>query len=252
MFRRKEQRKIDFIVAGAQKAGTTALYKYLKEHPDIGMGHKKELHFFDNEQNFAKRKINYAKYTRSFDFSTQKKVYGEITPIYMHWEPSCLKYEYNQDIKLIFILRNPVDRAFSNWNMEYDRNNESKDFSYCIRNEEVRIKEALPFQHRIFSYINRGYYYEQIRRTKRYFNDEQLLFVKYEQFVKHQEKIIYTIFDFLGVDAKKFTYKPILSHKRQLHTKMSAEDKKFLIDKFYYDMLQVEKELNWDCSDWFE
>ena len=253
MFNSKHNRKIDFIVGGVQKSGTSALNKYLRLHPDIGMPtKKKELHFFYNEKIFSK-KINYSSYTKSFDFSSNKKIYGEVTPIYIFWENSCKRiWEYNKDIKLIFILRNPIERAFSQWNMQVDQNREKESFSYCIRNENERIKASLPVQLKRFSYVNRGFYSEQIRRYKRFFNEEQMFFVKYDYFKNKQEESLRSILNFLGVDENKFEFQHKTTHQRKKHGVISLEDKNFLIDKFYFDIKQVEKELGWDCSDWLQ
>ena len=68
MFQKRKFRKIDFIVAGAQKSGTTALNRYFRQHQEIGMPNRKELHFFDNEEIFSKKRINYSSYTKAFDF----------------------------------------------------------------------------------------------------------------------------------------------------------------------------------------
>lgn len=247
----KKRRKIDFIIGGTQKGGTSALDFYLRKHPEIGMAEKKELHFFDQEKFFSKLKMNYSKYERNFDFSSEKKVYGEATPIYLYWNQSCKRiWEYNPKIKLIFILRNPIERAFSHWNMEYDRNNEKESFSYAIRNEQLRLKEALPLQHRVFSYVDRGYYSEQIRRFKRYFSEEQLMFIKYEEFKTNQEKIIKDIFNFLNVNSDNFNFEHQIINKRKRHSVMSMEDKKYLQEKFRFDIYQVGKMLNWNCMDW--
>ena len=74
--------KVDFLICGAQKCGTTSLHHYLKLHPQIGIPEKKELHFFDNEELFSK-KIDYHFYYQNFKFSDINKVYGEATPIYI-------------------------------------------------------------------------------------------------------------------------------------------------------------------------
>ena len=108
MIFKKKDKKIDFIIIGTQKGGTSALDHYLRQHPEIGMGKKKEIHFFDDEKIFSKTDINYNKYHDYFDFSIEKKVYGEATPIYIYWDQSCKRiWKYNKDIKLIAILRNP-------------------------------------------------------------------------------------------------------------------------------------------------
>lgn len=249
----KKGRKIDFIVGGTQKGGTTALDYYLRRHPQIGMADRKELHFFDNERIFSKSKVRYSEYEKKFNFKSQKKIYGEATPIYFYWEPCCKRiWEYNPEIKLIFILRNPISRAFSHWNMEFDRNYDSETFSNAIVNESERVKESLPLQHRVYSYIDRGLYFEQIKRYKSYFPDKQLLFIKYEEFKTEQEKTLFDIFKFLGVNPDEFTFEHKTIHEREKHSNISNEDKKFLISRFKNDIKKVEEILGWDCSDWLE
>ena len=71
--------KVDFVIAGTQKGGTTALDQYLRSHKDISMAKTKEVHFFDQEDNFN-RPIDYSKYHSKFDASVQKKLRGEATP----------------------------------------------------------------------------------------------------------------------------------------------------------------------------
>lgn len=248
---KKKIRKIDFIIAGTQKGGTTALDDYLRKHPEIGMGNNKELHFFDNETNFTESTTNYSKYNNCFDFKDNKTVYGEATPIYMYWKPSCKRiWEYNPNIKLIIILRNPITRAFSHWNMEYDRGADKDLFSYAIKNETLRIKEALPFQHRVYSYKDRGYYSKQIIRLREYFNEKQLMFIKYEDFKNNQESILNDIFSFLEVDPTKYSFEYKTINKGNKHAKMSKEEKNYLVNNFKNEIHKVEKLLNWDCSDW--
>lgn len=248
-----KNKKIDFLIIGTQKGGTSALDEYLRQHPEIGMAHKKELHFFDNDTLFSEKEVDYSIYENAFDFSKNNKVYGESTPIYLYWEPCCKRiWEYNKDIKLIAFLRNPIDRAFSQWNMEYARNAEKESFTYCIHNESKRIEETLTRQHRVFSYIDRGCYAEQIRRYKRYFSDEQLLFIKYEAFKKNQEKGLRKVFDFLNVDQDSYIFNEKIVHKINYHYEMKAEDKNYLITVFQDDIREVERLLQWDCRDWLE
>lgn len=250
---KKKTRKIDFIIAGTQKGGTTALDYYLRKHPEIGMAKNKEAHFFDNENNFSKSTVNYSNYHNCFNFKDKKTVYGEATPIYMYWKTSCKRiWEYNPKIKLIFILRNPIERAFSHWNMEYDRGTDKETFSYAIKNETLRTKEAYPLQHRIYSYKDRGYYSKQIKRLKAFFNENQLMFIKYEDFKTNQESVLKEIFSFLEVSPDNYTFEYQTIHKRDKHTKMSIEEKKYLLNSFKNEIYDVEKTLNWDCSDWLE
>ena len=97
--------RIDFIIAGTQKGGTTALYEYFRLHQNICMADKKELHFFDEDRYFEKKNPNYSKYHKYFNPNEHSQVIGEATPIYMYWNKSIERiYVYNPQIKLIIIL----------------------------------------------------------------------------------------------------------------------------------------------------
>lgn len=244
------QDKLDFIVVGAQKSGTTALDKYLRAHSDIEMATEKEIHFFDKEEYFlGKNILSYDKY---HDFFTpiKSKVRGECTPIYMYWEPSIKRiYEYNSEIKIIAVLRNPIERAFSHWNMERDRKADPLSFSMAIRQERIRCREALPLQHRVFSYIDRGFYSEQIRRIWRYFPKEQTLFIKHEDLRNAPHKVLNDISIFLGISEFN-NIENIEVHSRPYVSKISNEDHRYLSELYTHEIQSIESMLNWDCSEW--
>lgn len=214
------------------------------------MAWKKEVHFFDDENAFSKPYIIYSRYEKYFDFLSNKKIYGEVTPSYLYWTSSCRRiWEYNPQMKLIFILRDPTTRAFSDWNMEVDRKIETLDFLDSIYKERER-NQRMPFLHGNFSYLTKGFYAEQIRRYKRYFPDNQMLFVKYEDFKNQQEITLYNIFEFLDVDPHKYNFQYKSIHKRPRHGVLHPDNRKYLINIFHHNIKDVEKLLNWDCSDW--
>ncbi len=250
LYFRPHSKRVNFILAGTQKAGTTALYHYLKNHPHIGMAKKKELHFFNNEITFAKPYVLYSRYEKHFDFASGAKVYGEATPSYIYWENTPRRiWEYNPDMKLIFILRNPIDRAFSQWNMEIDRGNEHLAFCEAIKKERVRNQNT-PFLNDRYSYIIKGMYAEQIRRYQRYFPDHQMLFIKYEYFKNHQLETLHKIFHFLNINPHLYNFEKKIVHKRPIHDKLSLDTRKNLIEIYHYNIKEVENLLGWDCSDW--
>src|SRR6266850_2345695 len=117
----KQQRKIerlDFILAGAQKAGTTALHYLLSKHPNITMGDQQEMHFFDDDEKFAGG-VDYDLLHRHFPRIGRSTIAGECTPSYLYWKPAAERiWQYNPKIKLLVLLRNPIDRAFAQWNMQ--------------------------------------------------------------------------------------------------------------------------------------
>ena len=143
---------VDFIVAGAQKGGTTALDFYLRQHPNICMATGKEVHFFDTEKFFQGHKVDYDEYHSRFEPNASHVLVGEATPIYMYWHYAPRRiWEYNSKMKLIILLRNPIERAYSHWNMERSRNWEHLPFWDAIQYESQRCREALPYQHRVYS-----------------------------------------------------------------------------------------------------
>ena len=241
-----KKNRIDFIVAGVQKSGTTALDSYLRQHSEIGMGKIKEIHFFDNERYFRTRKIDYREYHKHFNFSEKKKVFGESTPIYIWWKDSIKRiFEYNNKIKLIVILRNPIDRAFSHWNMEISRNNEVRNFYTCI--SENKLNQP---QNKISSYIERGFYIEQIENLFKYFDRNQLLFIKYEDFLSEQETYLRKIFSFLNVSNDNYNFNFKKSHNIKYSSEIDAKSKSYLLNKYMNDINKVELLLGWDCNDW--
>ena len=116
---------INFLIVGAQKAGTTALSAYLGEHEKIYIPPFKEVHFFDDESqewnNKAAIKLNFHANYPSIDLRPNI-LKGDATPIYSYWAPAMQRiWSYNPGIKLILCLRNPIDRAYSHWAMEVKR-----------------------------------------------------------------------------------------------------------------------------------
>lgn len=110
--------KVSFVIGGAQKSGTTALYKYLAKHPDIHLSARKEPHFFDQEDPAFFLSPDYSVYHKFFDPEGPHQLLGEATPIYMYWYEAPRRiWQYNPQMKWIIVLRNPVERAFSHWNM---------------------------------------------------------------------------------------------------------------------------------------
>jgi hypothetical protein len=167
--------RVNFLIIGVQKGGTTALFDYLGDHADVALSREKELHFFDDEtQDWAAP--DYGAYHARFDDPAGRPL-GEATPIYSYW-PSALERiaAYNPAMKLILVLRDPVDRAWSHWRMEYARGVEREGFARCIRQGRQRLFDAEPWGfHREFSYVERGFYGEQVERILTLFPREQLL-----------------------------------------------------------------------------
>lgn len=240
-----------FLIAGAQKAGTSALHQYLRRHPQLFLPARKELHFFDNESlHWPGGDDLYDAYHQAFHEAAACSVWGEATPIYMYWWPSIARiYQYNPAIKLILVLRNPITRAFSHWNMESRRGAENLGFFEALQTEVERCRSALPHQHRVFSYVSRGHYCAQLQRIWNVLPTAQTLVLKHDDLLNNAPDTLDRIHAYLEVDHQAFSEEELL-HALPYESSMSQEAKAWLLQHFEAEILQLEQTLQWDCSDW--
>jgi hypothetical protein len=242
---------VDFLIVGAQKSGTSALDHYLRQHPDLVFNSvRKEAHFFDTDNIFNKPEVNYRNYHQLFGDQDPQKLWGECTPNYMYWHDALPRiYAYNPDIRLLAVLRNPVERAYSAWNMERDRGNESLGFRQAIEQEASRCRSSLPAQHRVYAYVDRGYYSEQIRRIWRYYTRQQTLFIRYESLKQDPQSCLDQVTDFLGVKPMQLQQAEAINSVPYPET-MRPEDRQLLTRLYRPEITQLEAMLGWDCADW--
>ena len=157
---------LGFIVGGVQKSGTTSLFGYLSQHPQLSVPTVKEMHFFDDEsQDWSKP--DYPKLRSFFPEDNGLRIGFDVTPIYLFWPPSLERIKrYNPGIKLVFIFRDPIERAWSQWRMETGNQSEHLPFHLAIRQGRWRLKGLAQTDPawRVYSYIERGFYARQVRR----------------------------------------------------------------------------------------
>ena len=185
----------NLIFPGAQKSGTSTLYKVIVQHPDIYMS-MKEPHFFSLHFD---RGIEY--YKGLFNDADKEKYLVDMTPVYMLLEdvPGLIKDTINNELKFVFILRNPVDRAYSSyWMKRFNLRDNIDTFEEALACEDERIaggKMSLID----YSYKTRGFYAKQINNYLKYFQKEQMYFMIFEDFIKDIEGECNKLFDFLGI-----------------------------------------------------
>jgi hypothetical protein len=243
-------RYVDFLICGTQKGGTSALFNYLKEHPEICMADRKEVHFFDDESHFVNKNPDYSKYHLSFSPKHESQLVGEATPIYMYWHDAPRRiWEYNPNIKLIVLLRNPIERAYSHWNMERFRGADNLPFWDAIINEKERCRAELPLQHRVYSYIDRGFYLEQLRRLWMYFPIHQVMALKHEHLQNQPSNALRQICEFLGV-APFQSVETKNVHSTPYITTITETEKAYLLREYEYEIQGIARVLGWDCSHW--
>ena len=156
---------------------------------------------------------------------------------------------YNPQIKLIILLRNPIERAFSHWNMQRDRNREPLEFLEAVAQEKERIEQALPLQPRGGAYIDRGFYFEQMKRVFRFFPREQVHVIKFDDFRNNWHKTVNSVFEFLGVESS-VTLKNREQNLIPYERRMTVEERLSVYEIYRSDITRLEELLNWDCSDW--
>jgi hypothetical protein len=249
MIRNGKVEQLDFIVAGAQKCGTTALHYQLSKHPQIALPHKEELHFFDDEEVFAKE-VDYDKLHDSFTVGSRAVVAGELTPIYLYWRPALERiWHYRKGVKLVILLRNPIDRAFSQWNMQREREFETLDFLEAVRAEPERQQKVAPLQSRRFSYIARGLYAEQLTRVFEFFPRYLVKVVRFEELRKDFSGTINSIFGFIGVE-KLNNIRNKERNPIRYERDITEDERRAIYPMFADDIARLENLLGWNCSDW--
>ena len=244
-------RRLSFLICGSQKAGTSALHRYLSQHPQLFLPKEKELHFFDNES-LSWPKPDFGELHSYFRDALPNQLLGEATPITMYWDPAPERvWQYNPEMKLIVMLRDPVSRAYSHWAMESARNCESMPFRDAIALEEQRASATRPLQDRVHSYIDRGFYSHQIRRLWRLFGKNNVLILMQNYLQKNPQQCLEEICRHLNVSPMP-TVKP-LKERVGIYGEMMDDDVRcFLQQTFRSEISQLEQMLNWDCSNWLE
>ncbi|MDQ0454093.1 sulfotransferase family protein [Rhizobium paknamense] len=194
---------LDVFIAGVQKGGTTTLFSYLREHPQINAPSGKELHFFDNES-MDWEKPDYQLLQGFFPEARPDALGMDATPIYCFWPQSLERIKaYNPQAKFILLFRDPFERAWSHWCMEYARDMDSMPFAEAIRTYETRVAGLAEnaAERRVFSYLERGRYGQQVERLLSLFPRENLLFLLSDDLKSDPHATLRRICGFLKIEA---------------------------------------------------
>ncbi len=205
--------RVDFLIAGTQKGGTSALARFLGQHPSICMSEPKECHVFDDPAwavagagADAGAGAAIERYASCFAHRTGETIAGEATPIYMYLPEIPRRVaDYNPAMKWIVLLRDPVERALSQYAMEAGRGTESRSPLEAMRTERQRLQAAgddrgEESSWRRHSYADRGRYRGQLQEIQRVVGREQLLILRSERLWSRHAETLARVWDFLGVD----------------------------------------------------
>lgn len=247
---------VSVFVGGVQKGGTTSLFAYFCEHPSLSPPSRKELHFFDEEA-LDWPHPDYSILDSFFSPDDGDRLRFDMTPIYGFWPPSIGRiHAYNPLAKLIFLFRDPFDRAWSHWCMEYARGNETLPFAEAIRAGRNRMIEmpSLASDRRIYTYVERGLYAEQVRRVLELFPREQILFLRSQDLLDNYKVTLARIATFLKISPfpdtgpKRENPRPDIPFP--FPASASREDRRFLAGLFRDDIRAFARLTKLDVRDW--
>lgn len=203
----------DFLVVGTARAGTTSLYSYLLQHPQLFLPVVKEPCFFtfaDEKINYKKGKFSFAitsieEYAKLYEKALPDQLTGECSTPYLYLYKKTianLKKIHNDysSIKIIIVLRNPVDRAYSQYLWRVRDGREDLTFKEAIEQEAERMKDNYSFD---YFYLDRGKYYEQVKAYLKEFKNVKIIL--YEDLKINVEQELINICQFLNVD-KNFIF----------------------------------------------
>jgi hypothetical protein len=201
----------DFLIIGAPKAGSTALHAALAQHPQLFLSQVKEPKYYlcgdappptytgpgdaHSNQEWVWRR---SRYQALFRDAPDDALCGESTPFYLHSRDAQRRIAADlPDVKLVAVLRDPVDRLYSNWvHLWADGLEPCADVVEASEREAERIEQGwAPFWH----YRGLGMYGSQLESLYRHFRREQVLLLRYRELVDHPEQTLDRVADFLGV-----------------------------------------------------
>ena len=270
----------NFIIVGAGKCGTTSLHNYLSQHPQVYICPQKETFFFMGEEQRNKNKkwgavTSIEEYSKLFAQAPENSVVGEISTVYYaHEKSASLIHQYLPQTKIVAILRDPAQRAFSDYQMHFRKGREKRDFNTTIQAKR--------------QYIRQGFYYAELKPFFEIFNRDQIKILLYEDLAKNPLGFIQDLFRYIEVDDQfipdmskrgrdsgmaKNTALNRLLNKQNLFTKalktvipnsvinklikqnsykpkLSIEDRNQLIQIYREDILKLQDLLELDLSAW--
>jgi hypothetical protein len=254
----------DFLIIGAQRCGTTSLQRYLIQHPCVVPAFRKEVHFFDKN---LRKGIGW--YKEHFPLLAHKYyrtavlrrgfVTGEATAAYIFYPHAAKKIlETVPHARLIVLLRNPIDRAYSHYQHESSLRFEHLSFEEAIKREPERLDgerekiladenyDSYPYRH--YSYLSRGVYVDQLESWTKLFSKEQILILRSEDFFADPATVFHQVVRFLDLPPVDLAdYKP---YNAREYTTMDAPTRRWL-SRFFephnrrlYDFLG--RNLHWE------
>jgi len=226
----------DFIIGGAPRSGTTWLYELLDRHPEIYMAKpiKPEPKYFLVDELYERGLTDYARW---FDDAESGQITGEKSTNYLEnpLVASRIKHDLPR-VKLIFILRDPVSRAYSNYLWSKMNGLETLDFDAALDKELERERDiSTQYKYaRPHAYYSRGLYAKMLIPYYDQFKKEQILCLKYEDIVKNSNQLVGILYTFLGVQQRvgDLSKMYIVNSSNATDVELNSEDRRGLINAY--------------------
>jgi hypothetical protein len=249
---------VTFALVGVQKAATSTIAFYLLRHRQVSRGEKKERHFFDKDF-LDWENPDYSHYHAPRRTPGQR-ITGDYTPAYLFW-PQALQrmHRYSPDMRLIASFRDPIERAFSQWQMDFARHKNFPQFADAIREDTFetipdRIPDGWrPVHLRTRSLVARGFYGAQLERAFEIYPDRsRWLLLDFLDVVSDREGLLTRLTGFLGlspfIEAPPSQVKnvsPVVEARPP-----TADDMLRLAERFSPDLPLFEKLSGIDTARW--
>jgi len=238
--RNPHNNKIDFFCIGAAKSGTTALHYFLRQHPEIYMPLKKEIHHFADD---LLKKNDYwlqnNPFFKLFQKTKKNQIAGETSVFYLLSENAAKNiFEYNPNAKIIIMLRNSVDVAYSLYSqLVFNGEENITNFKDAIEIESDRRKGInLPPNTRIYKkhlYVEVVKYTEQIKRFQKYFSKEQIHFIFFKDFKKNTLNSVQNTYQFLNINNTFVPKLKIHNSNKKIKNRKLQKITTFVINSFF-------------------
>jgi hypothetical protein len=195
-----------FLIIGAQRGGTTSLFHYLQGNPALSRALVKEVHYFDN---YYRRGPGWYKANFPAQTGDSRPLTYEATPYLFAPHAARRAHETVPDAKLIVLLRNPIERAYSHYKLLISARRETRSFEDALRDEPADLDDDLKriavdeFFHspRVnrYGYLAKGLYLDQLMTWQTYFPRERFLILRSEDLFADPNDVLRQIADFLGI-----------------------------------------------------
>ncbi len=242
---------VEIVVGGVHKCGTTALHAHLIRHPDVCGGIRKELHFFDRED-VDWSNPDYSSYLSMFAYNNDR-LRLDSTPSYIYL-PHCLERikRFNPKVHVILIFRDPIERAWSHWNMATHNSREVLSFEHAIAAEGHRLAALPPIEAKQIAYVDRGRYGSQLIRALNVFPRNQILCLESGNLKARPAAVLHQVSQFLGL-SPFLDVRPVLANEGSRTGRsmsMTSETRQFIRETLIDDISLFAQLSGLDIQEW--